>query len=72
MPVNPQGIWTYSDSDIVQSWPAFMNLGFNTVSDVIKGLQQNRVLIAKNTNDQRDKLAVINKASVGADRKSVV
>ena len=46
MPVNPQGIWTYSDSDIVQSWPAFMNLGFNTVSDVIKGLQQNRVLIA--------------------------
>lgn len=66
MPVNPQGIWTYSDSDIVQSWPAFMNLGFNTVSDVIKGLQQNRVLIAKNTNDQRDKLAVINKASVGA------
>lgn len=66
MPVNPQGIWTYSDSDIVQSWPAFMNLGFNTVSDVIKGLQQNRVLIAKNNNDQRDKLAIINKASVGA------
>ena len=66
MPVNPQGIWTYSDSDIVQSWPAFMNLGFNTVSDVIKGLQQNRVLIAKNGNDQRDKLAVINKASVGS------
>lgn len=66
MPVNPQGIWTYSDSDIVQSWPAFMNLGFNTVSDVIKGLQQNRVLIAKNNNDQRDKLAVINKASVGS------
>ena len=66
MPVNPQGIWTYSDSDIVQSWPAFMNLGFNTVSDVIKGLQQNRVLIAKNNDDQRNKLAVINKASVGA------
>ena len=66
MPVNPQGIWTYSDSDIVQSWPAFMNLGFNTVSDVIKGLQQNRVLIAKNNDDQRNKLGVINKASVGS------
>ena len=66
MPVNPQGIWTYSDSDIVQSWPAFMNLGFNTVSDVIKGLQQNRVLIAKNNNDQRDKLTAINKATTGA------
>lgn len=43
-----------------------MNLGFNTVSDVIKGLQQNRVLIAKNNNDQRDKLTAINKATTGA------
>lgn len=66
MPVNPQGIWMYSDSDVVQSWPAFMNLGFNSVSDVIKGLQQNRVVIAKNGNDQRDKLAAISKATVGA------
>lgn len=66
MPVNPQGIWMYSDSDVIQSWPAFMNLGFNSVSDVIKGLQQNRVVIAKNNNDQRDKLAAISKATVGA------
>lgn len=66
MPVNPQGIWMYSDSDVVQSWPAFMNLGFNSVSDVIKGLQQNRVVIAKSGNDQRDKLAAISKATVGA------
>lgn len=66
MPVNPQGIWMYSDSDVVQSWPAFMNLGFNSVSDVIRGLQQNRVVIAKNGNDQRDKLAAISKATVGA------
>lgn len=66
MPVNPQGIWTYSDSDVVQSWPAFMNLGFNSVSDVVKGLQQNRVVIAKNGNDQRDKLTAISKATVGA------
>lgn len=66
MPVNPQGIWMYSDSDVVQSWPAFMNLGFNSVSDVIKGLQQNRVVIAKNGNDQRDKLSAISKATVGA------
>lgn len=66
MPVNPQGIWIYSDSDVIQSWPAFMNLGFNSVSDVIKGLQQNRVVIAKNGNDQRDKLAAISKATVGA------
>lgn len=66
MPVNPQGIWSYSDSDIVQSWPAFMNLGFNSVSDVIKQLQQNRIVIAKNANDQRDKLAAISKATTGS------
>ena len=66
MGVNPQGIWSYSDADIVQSWPAFMNLGFNTVSDVIKSIQQNRALIAKSINDQRDKIAAINKATTGS------
>nr|DAW15534.1 MAG TPA: hypothetical protein [Caudoviricetes sp.] len=66
MGVNPQGIWTYSDADIVQSWPAFMNLGFNSVSDVIKSIQQNRLLVAKSINDQRDKIAAINKATTGS------
>ena len=56
MPLNTQGIWNYSDSDVVQSWPAFMNLGFNSVSDVVKGLNQNRIIIASNFNEQRDRL----------------
>lgn len=60
--VNDQGIWTYSDSDIVQSWPVFMNLGFNSVSDVVKQLQKGRVIIANDTSDYLSKLANIRKA----------
>lgn len=56
MPVNRQGIWTYSDNDVVQSWPIFMNLGFNSVSEVVKGLQDGRVIIAKNSTDREAKL----------------
>lgn len=56
MPVNKQGIWTYSDNDVVQSWPIFMNLGFNSVSEVVKGLQDGRVIIAKNDSDREIKL----------------
>lgn len=56
MPINKQGIWTYSDNDVVQSWPIFMNLGFNSVSEVVKGLQDGRVIIAKNDADRNAKL----------------
>lgn len=63
--INDQGIWNYSDSDIVQSWPVFMNLGFNSVSDVVKGLQKGRVIIANNASDYDTKLAAIRKASAG-------
>ncbi len=63
--VNDQGIWTYSDSDIVQSWPVFMNLGFNSVSDVVKQLQKGRVIIANNASDYDTKLTAIRKAGAG-------
>lgn len=63
--VNDQGIWTYSDEDIVQSWPIFMNLGFNSVSDVVKQLQKGRVIIANNASDYDTKLAAIRKAGAG-------
>lgn len=63
--VNDQGIWTYSDSDIIQSWPIFMNLGFNSVSDVVKQLQKGRVIIANNASDYDTKLAAIRKAGAG-------
>jgi hypothetical protein len=68
--VNDQGIWTYSDSDIVQSWPVFMNLGFNSVSDVVKQLQKGRVIIANNASDYDSKLAAIRKA--GANNYDVL
>lgn len=68
--VNDQGIWTYSDSDIVQSWPIFMNLGFNSVSDVVKQLQKGRVIIANNASDYDSKLAAIRKA--GANNYDVL
>nr|DAM32276.1 MAG TPA: hypothetical protein [Caudoviricetes sp.] len=63
MATNPQGIWVYSPNDVIQSWPAFMNLGFNSVSDVIKQLQQNRILIAKNPADESAKLSAIKSAA---------
>lgn len=63
--LNNQGIWTYSDSDIVQSWPVFMNLGFNSVSDVVKQLQKGRVIIADNASDYDTKLTAISKAGAG-------
>ena len=63
--VNDQGIWTYSDSDIIQSWPVFMNLGFNSVSDVVKQLQKGRVIIANNASDYDTKLTAIRKAGAG-------
>lgn len=68
--VNDQGIWTYSDSDIVQSWPVFMNLGFNSVSDVVKQLQKGRVIIANNASDYDSKLTAIRKA--GANNYDVL
>lgn len=68
--VNDQGIWTYSDSDIVQSWPVFMNLGFNSVSDVVKQLQKGRVIIANNASDYDSKLSAIRKA--GANNYDVL
>lgn len=79
MPVNKQGIWTYSDSDVVQSWPIFMNLGFNSVSEVVKGLQNGRVIIAKNDADREAKLKLLRDAAeknpdviiYQADRKTV-
>lgn len=64
--INNQGIWTYSDSDIVQSWPVFMNLGFNSVSEVIKGLNQNRILIARNFDEQSEKVKTIYKVTNGS------
>lgn len=63
MPVNKQGIWTYSDNDVVQSWPIFMNLGFNSVSEVVKGLQDGRVIIAKNDSDREIKLKPLRDAA---------
>lgn len=63
--LNNQGIWTYSDNDIIQSWPVFMNLGFNSVADVVKGLQKGRVIIADNTQDYNTKLDAIRKAGAG-------
>lgn len=63
--LNEQGIWNYSDNDIVQSWPVFMNLGFNSVSDVVKSLQKGRVIIAESTSDYNTKLAAIRKAGSG-------
>lgn len=63
--LNEQGIWNYSDNDIIQSWPVFMNLGFNSVSDVVKGLQKGRVIIADNTQDYNTKLNAIRKAGAG-------
>lgn len=68
--VNDQGIWTYSDSDVVQSWPVFMNLGFNSVSDVVKQLQKGRVIIANNASDYDSKLTAIRKA--GANNYDVL
>lgn len=63
--INDQGIWNYSDSDIVQSWPVFMNLGFNSVADVVKQLQKGRVIIANSAQDYDTKLAAIRKAGAG-------
>lgn len=63
--LNEQGIWNYSDNDIVQSWPVFMNLGFNSVSDVVKSLQKGRVIIAESASDYNTKLAAIRKAGSG-------
>lgn len=63
--LNNQGIWTYSDNDIIQSWPVFMNLGFNSVADVVKGLQKGRVIIADNSQDYNTKLDTIRKAGAG-------
>lgn len=63
--LNEQGIWNYSDNDIVQTWPVFMNLGFNSVSDVVKQLQKGRVIIANNASDYDSKLTAIRKASGG-------
>lgn len=63
--LNEQGIWNYSDNDIVQSWPVFMNLGFNSVSEVVKGLQKGRVIIANTLTDYTAKLEPISKAGVG-------
>ncbi len=68
--INDQGIWTYSDSDIVQNWPVFMNLGFNSVSDVVKQLQKGRVIIADNASDYDSKLSAIRKA--GANNYDVL
>lgn len=66
MPVNKQKIWTYSDSDVVQSWPAFMNLGFNSVSEVVKGLQDGRVIFANNSQTMSSKLAAIKETATQA------
>lgn len=63
--LNNQGIWTYSDNDIIQSWPVFMNLGFNSVADVVKGLQKGRVIIANDSQDYNTKLDAIRKAGAG-------
>jgi hypothetical protein len=63
--LNDQGIWNYSDNDIIQSWPVFMNLGFNSVADVVKGLQKGRVIIADNSQDYNTKLAAVRKAGAG-------
>jgi hypothetical protein len=40
-----------------------MNLGFNSVSEVIKQLQQNRILIAKSAADESAKLSAIKSAT---------
>nr|DAR75498.1 MAG TPA: hypothetical protein [Caudoviricetes sp.] len=56
MSVNKQGIWMYSDSDVVQSWPAFMNLGFNSVSEVVKGLQDGRIVFAYDSTTMNAKI----------------
>lgn len=63
--LNDQGIWNYSDNDIIQSWPVFMNTGFNSVADVVKGLQKGRVIIADNSQDYNTKLSAIRKAGAG-------
>ena len=39
--------------------------GFHSVSDVVKGLQKGRVIIANNASDYDTKLAAIRKASAG-------
>lgn len=55
MAVDNTGIYKYSESDSVASWPAFMNLATNSVSNTITGLRKIVTYVATSSTDMTNK-----------------
>lgn len=59
MPVNKHGIYIYSPDDTVSTWEGLLNLGANSVSNVVAALRQDvvyKVATADAANQKRDAL----------------
>lgn len=53
------GIWKYDTSDAINGWPAYMNLGMNSVSNALASLRQNSVPKATSLSDANAKVATL-------------
>ena len=48
MAIDSNGIYHYTAGDVVNSWPAFMNLGMSSVSTKFAGVKRNYIYTAAN------------------------
>ena len=48
MAIDSNGIYQYAAGDVVNSWPAFMNLGMSSVSTKFAGYTRNHIYTAAN------------------------
>ena len=48
MAIDSNGIYQYTAGDVVNSWPAFMNLGMSSVSTKFAGYKRNHIYTAAN------------------------
>ena len=48
MAIDSNGIYQYTAGDVVNSWPAFMNLGMSSVSSKFAGYKRNHIYTAAN------------------------
>lgn len=51
------GIWKYDLSDSVNGWPAYMNLGMNSISNALTVIRQNTLYKASSLADANTKVA---------------
>ena len=51
------GIWKYDTSDAINGWPAYMNLGMNSVSNALTVIRQNTLYKASSLADANTKVS---------------